>query len=126
MYDFHYGYIKPKYGDRGKLLFTDSVTEDTPVLIKDEDVNIYIRTIDNLTKEYKTREDGKEYGETRFKVWSDGGWNEIKHVIRHSVDKEIYIVSTKTGSVCVTKDHGLLDHIGNKVKPTDCRPNETK
>ena len=40
MYDFHYGYIKPKYGDREKLLFTDSVTEDTPVLIKDEDVNI--------------------------------------------------------------------------------------
>ena len=40
MYDFHYGYIKPKYGDRAKLLFTDSVTEDTPILIKDEYVNI--------------------------------------------------------------------------------------
>ena len=24
MYDFHYGYVKPKYGDRARLLFTDT------------------------------------------------------------------------------------------------------
>ena len=24
MYDFHHGYVKPKYGDRAKLLFTDT------------------------------------------------------------------------------------------------------
>ena len=126
MYDFHYRFMKRKYGGRAKLLFTDSVTEDTPILVKDEDDNIYIKTIDNLTKEYKKRRDGKEYGKTTLKVWGDGGWNKIKHVIRHEVDKEIYRVSTKTGSVCVTKDHSLLDHLGNKIKPTDCKPNETK
>ena len=126
MYDFYYDYIKPKYGDRAKLLFTDSVTEDTPVLVKDENDKIIVKTIDNLTKEYRVREDGKEYGKMNYKVWSHDGWNEIKNMIRHAVNKDIYRVVTKTGSVCVTKDHSLIDHLGNKIKPTKCRPRETK
>ena len=36
MYDFHYNYIKKKYGDRGKLLFTD--TDSLTYEIEAEDV----------------------------------------------------------------------------------------
>ena len=36
MYDFHYNYIKKKYGDRAKLLFTD--TASLCVEIETEDV----------------------------------------------------------------------------------------
>ena len=35
MYDFHYSYIKKKYNDNAKLLFTDSLTH----VIETEDVN---------------------------------------------------------------------------------------
>jgi hypothetical protein len=36
MYDFHYNYIKKKYGDKSKLLFTD--TDDLMYEIKADDV----------------------------------------------------------------------------------------
>ena len=54
------------------------------------------------------------------------GWNNIKQVIRHKVDKKVYWVNTPSGSVCITEDHSLIDHLGNKIKPTECTPFRTK
>ncbi|PFX14317.1 hypothetical protein AWC38_SpisGene21541 [Stylophora pistillata] len=57
MYDFHYNYIKPKYGDRSKLLFTD--TDSLCYEIQTED--FYKDIIDDLDRLFDTSNISKEH-----------------------------------------------------------------
>jgi thymidylate synthase len=109
----------------------DSVTEDTPILIKDKNNNILIKQIKDIFDEaYKTEypnfkiEDNdrfnKEKSLTNYLVWTDTGYSKIKKVIRHKVKKQIYRINTHCGSVDVTEDHSLFDENGNIIKPSQC------
>lgn len=97
----------------------DSVIGDTPVLLK-KDNKIYIEAIENLSTEWKLDINGKEYGTTDFQVWTDEGWTDIIHIMRHKVKKNIYRVLTHTGIVDVTEDHSLLNIKGEKITPKEC------
>jgi DNA polymerase elongation subunit (family B) len=123
------GFITGKgYGPR----YGDSVTHDTPVLVRFPNSDIGYRTIDDLTFDGKPLEwqqygpvlpDGtvKEQARTDLYAWSDVGWTEINRVIRHRTDKDIYRVLTHTGVVDVTSDHSLLSPAGDRITPLEVR-----
>jgi len=114
-----------------KVVYGDSVTGDTPVLLK-KDGLVYIETIQSIFNEYekfeypgfkmfdKTIRLEKEYSTSDYQIWSDNGWVDIKKVIRHKCDKQVYNVLTHTGYVSVTEDHSLLENNGKIIKPSEC------
>lgn len=111
-----------------KIIYGDSVTGDTPVLLKKDD-NIYIETIQSIFDESekfqypgfkmfdKTIRLEKEYCLSDYQIWSDIGWVDIKKVIRHKTDKKIYRVLTHTGCIDITEDHSLITENKEPIKP---------
>ena len=124
-----------KEGIAGKELevtcvYGDSVVGDTPILLRNPKTGEVL--IDEISKifgdnpipyeEFKpfdTNRKDKQQSLTRYEVWSDGGWTQIKRVIRHKTCKKIFRVTTNLGSVDVTEDHSLVTENLEKVKPTD-------
>lgn len=117
------------------IVYGDSVTGDTPLLLKFPDGHIDLTRIDSLTKDWTSYNNFKPFDEGRYgkeqsltdaQIWTDQGWAEIRRVIRHKTVKKIYTVTTFQGSVDVTEDHSLVDIHMNNVKPSDCVVGETE
>ena len=99
-----------------EIVYGDSVSMDTPVVIR-ENNEISIRPISELSNTYY-KLNGKEYSNgLGLEVWSDIGWTRIKSIMRHKTTKKMYRVMTKTGIVDITSDHSLIDSKGNILKP---------
>lgn len=119
------------YNDVGKLNYggiiiltdQDSVTSDTPLLLRNSDKKCEIRTIDDINIDWKQNLNGKEFSTSDYEVWTENGWTKITNVIRHKVSKRIFRVLTQTGVVDVTEDHSLLDKNGEKISPKKCKVN---
>jgi DNA polymerase elongation subunit (family B) len=117
------------------IVYGDSVTGDTPLLVKFPDGHIDIITIETLTSEWVPYENFKPFDAGRFekqqsftdaKIWTDEGWADIHRVIRHKTSKKMYRVTTFQGSVDVTEDHSLIGKDMQKVKPGECIVGETE
>ena len=115
-------------------VYGDSVTGDTPLLLKDNNDNIVIKTIESLGEEWIPYEEFKKEQSNRrekqqssceYKIWVKDHWANINRVIRHKTLKKLYRVNTHQGSIDVTEDHSLVDMKGNKIKCDDCKINET-
>jgi len=115
-----------------KIVYGDSVTGDTPLLLKKGN-KIYIETIESIFDEFakieypgfklfdKTIRLEKEYCLSNYQIWSDVGWIDIRKVIRHKCEKRIYRILTHTGCVDVTEDHSMLTYDKEPVKPGDLK-----
>lgn len=99
----------------------DCVTEDTPLLLLNKNNQIEIKTVENLNNIWEIRDNGKEYGKTNYKIWSESGWTKIENIMRRKVDKDIYRVLTNTGCIDVTEDHKLLKNDKNIITPKECK-----
>ena len=111
-----------RYGSIMIMTDQDSVTGDTPLLLRDSEGFVHIKTIDDVSQgEWTPNANGKDYNITDFTVWTESGWTKIKHVMRHKAEKRIYRVLTHTGVVDVTEDHSLLSPDGEKVSPKDLK-----
>ena len=109
------------------VVYGDSVTHDTPILVK-KGKEIYYETIDNLSSGFTEQPDGKETSEVAdLEVYSDGGWTKIRRVIRHKLapEKDIYRVNTGNGCVDVTSDHSILLDDRTPIKPKELTGNES-
>ena len=111
---------RERYG--AETIYGDSVTGDTPVLVRDPINGMRYENIEDLgldweegyhgTKEFSKVVDGLE-------VWSDQGFTKVENLIRHKCNKKIIRVLTHSGCVDVTEDHSLLDSSGEKISPKD-------
>lgn len=121
-----------------KLVYGDSVVGDEPLLLRNKEGLIEIKTIETLSNEWESYENFKPFdtkisnrifkqkAECDYEVWADGKWNPIKKVIRHNNNKKIYRVNTLNGVVDVTEDHSLLDENKQKIKPEKCIIDKTQ
>jgi DNA polymerase elongation subunit (family B) len=123
--------IEPTYRVKPQVIYGDSVTGDTPILIKDNRDRVKFISIEYLGEEwtdysvFKSEDPNlteKEQDSTiNFSVWTDKGWVKVVRVIRHKTYKKIYEVITPKGYIKVTSDHSLLDPELNQIKPDECK-----
>lgn len=106
------------------VVYGDSVTGDTPILIKNANTNkIFIQNIENITSFGNCI---REYVDIHnLQTYTASGWIPINRVMRHKCTKNIYKIITKTGIVDVTEDHSLLNEHQKEMKPTELKKGQS-
>lgn len=136
-------FLKTKYD--ATVIYGDSVTGETPIIIQDFHNRIHILPIERLSdsnswKSYYgfklfdqcLRSEKQQSNEMHidsypsqscenFRVWTHLGWSKIKRIIRHKVNKKIYKITTSDSQVRVTEDHSLLKPDGSILKTSDTK-----
>lgn len=102
------------------IVYGDSVTEDTPLILRRPNGDVYLSRIDAFDGEWERTGDGKEFlTNLHVQVWTHQGFHSILRVYRHAVQKPIVRVVTRSGMVDCTSDHSLVRNDMSVVSPND-------
>ncbi len=120
---------------KADIVYGDSVTGNTPVVVKRPNGLIDVVAIQDLGQDWRCiadrrsfvkTGDGKEEAFIEAMVWCNGEWAQVARVIRHKTQKAIYRVNSAHGSVDVTEDHSLIAEVGDNVSPKEVVVGETR
>jgi hypothetical protein len=111
-----------------KVYYGDSVTGDTPILVRYNKKKIKLINIEDLgwNDNYIWKYKEKEYILSNLnlfntiEVYTENGWTKIKKMIRHKTNKKLFRISTSNSVVVVTEDHSLLNENKEKIQPHKC------
>ena len=105
-----------------KVRYGDSITEDTPLLLRIHGKVSFkqVKDLWRLRTCTRANEHGKIFGKLEgVETWTEKGWTAVNTIIAHGYIYETYRITTQSGIVTVTRDHSLLDHEANMVKPKE-------
>jgi DNA polymerase elongation subunit (family B) len=127
-------YVKDAH--KGKIIYGDSVTENTILYIKSKN-EVFFHSIKSLFEQYENipypqfKPDDLSLKEKEqciinndLQIQSRSGWTKIEKIIRHKTLKKIYKIITSSGIVEVTADHSLLLNTNQCIKPTELEANK--
>ena len=128
MYETYYDKLKPFFAQENlHCHYMDCVTKDTPITIKQNE-NIKFLRIDEISDDenwYVDKNVVTSWGYMEFadcnniQIWTSNGWRNIKKLVTHKTEKNIYRIRTKHGIVDVTEDHSLTNRDREIIKPCD-------
>lgn len=122
-----------RYGSIMCMTDADSVSGDTPILVRNTtNKQVFLIEIQHLHKKGHTQYIKSFFKQKQYctilnmEIWTEKGWTDIKHIMKHKISKKMYRVGCDKGFIDVTEDHSLLE-IKNekiqKVKPEDLNAN---
>ena len=141
-------YIEEHY-PKSKVIYGDSIPGKEILVLRNKNTNeIHVKTIEELSKnkkwndysgfkktgemkekqlDPKVERYNKEYAlEDNYQVLSSKGFVDIKKIIRHYTNKNMYKVYTPNSCVEVTEDHSLFNKNGELITPKNCEINQTE
>ncbi|MFH0806062.1 MAG: 3'-5' exonuclease [Patescibacteria group bacterium] len=99
---------------------TDSVAEDSPIMIKQNNIVSIVPIEDISQAPLNSSKILHDIYKKNIEIWTDLGWSRIKYIYKHKTKKQMFRILTRKGYIEVSEDHSLV--INNiSIKPSQLK-----